>query len=112
MGLTATTFILLLIIPDAPEGPSVSVSPSAELEEGSSVTLSCSSDANPAAKYSWFKDNQSLRGGQHLHIIVQPGGRGFYSCNAANELGSVNSPPRFLDVQCRCPLIWKVHKLL
>ncbi|CAF93728.1 unnamed protein product, partial [Tetraodon nigroviridis] len=95
-----------------PKSCSVSASPSAEVEQNSSVTLSCSSDANPAATYSWSKDSQSLRGGQHLQIIVQPEDRGFYSCNAANELGSVNSPARFLDVQCRCPLIWKVHKLL
>uniref|UniRef100_A0A671W474 Ig-like domain-containing protein n=1 Tax=Sparus aurata TaxID=8175 RepID=A0A671W474_SPAAU len=32
----------------APRLPSVSVSPSAEIVEGSSVTLTCSSDANPA----------------------------------------------------------------
>nr|XP_033472412.1 B-cell receptor CD22-like [Epinephelus lanceolatus] len=39
----------------APKLPSVSVSPSAEIVEGSSVTLTCSSDANPAATYTWYK---------------------------------------------------------
>uniref|UniRef100_A0A671TFZ8 Ig-like domain-containing protein n=1 Tax=Sparus aurata TaxID=8175 RepID=A0A671TFZ8_SPAAU len=41
----------------APKLPSVSVSPSAEIVEGSSVTLTCSSDANPAANYTWYKEN-------------------------------------------------------
>ena len=43
--------------PDAPKLPSVSVSPSAEIVEGSSVTLTGSSDANPAATCTWYKSN-------------------------------------------------------
>ncbi|XP_047198385.1 uncharacterized protein LOC124854580, partial [Hippoglossus stenolepis] len=35
-----------------------SVSPSGEIMEGSSVTLTCSSDANPAAKYTWSKEDE------------------------------------------------------
>uniref|UniRef100_A0A3Q3FGH9 Ig-like domain-containing protein n=1 Tax=Labrus bergylta TaxID=56723 RepID=A0A3Q3FGH9_9LABR len=42
----------------APKLPSVSVSPSAEIVEGSSVTLTCSSDANPAANYTWYKEDE------------------------------------------------------
>ncbi|KAJ4944320.1 hypothetical protein JOQ06_012864, partial [Pogonophryne albipinna] len=42
---------------NAPKLPSLSVSPSAEREEGSSVTLTCSSDANPAANYTWYKED-------------------------------------------------------
>ncbi|KAF7645101.1 hypothetical protein LDENG_00210310, partial [Lucifuga dentata] len=38
-----------------PKLPSVSVDPTGEIMEGSSVTLSCSSDANPAATYTWYK---------------------------------------------------------
>ncbi|XP_041713661.1 B-cell receptor CD22-like [Coregonus clupeaformis] len=39
-----------------PKNISVAVSPSGEIVEGSSVTLTCSSDANPAVqKYTWFK---------------------------------------------------------
>ncbi|CAL8401720.1 unnamed protein product [Gadus morhua 'NCC'] len=46
---------------NAPKTPSVTVSPSGEIEEGSSVTLSCSSDANPAANYTWFKKKEGLQ---------------------------------------------------
>ncbi|CAL8240406.1 unnamed protein product [Gadus morhua 'NCC'] len=45
----------------APKNLSVTVSPSGELEEGSSVTLSCSSDAVPAANYTWFKKKEGLQ---------------------------------------------------
>uniref|UniRef100_A0A4W6EJT1 Ig-like domain-containing protein n=1 Tax=Lates calcarifer TaxID=8187 RepID=A0A4W6EJT1_LATCA len=49
--------------PDPPKLPSVSVSPSGQIVEGSSVTLTCSSDANPAAKYTWYKENQTVHHG-------------------------------------------------
>ncbi|XP_029987247.1 B-cell receptor CD22-like [Sphaeramia orbicularis] len=40
----------------APTVPSVSFSPSGEIIEGSSVTLTCTSDANPpVTKYTWYK---------------------------------------------------------
>lgn len=38
--------------------PSVSVSPSGQIVEGSSVTLSCSSDAEAAADYTWYKEDK------------------------------------------------------
>ncbi|XP_078022742.1 Fc receptor-like protein 5 [Epinephelus lanceolatus] len=79
--------------PDAPKLPSVSVSPSAEIVEGSSVTLTCSSDANPAATYTWYKKNGHL----HHHLqrqkpqlvfsSIQSSDSGEYDCTAENELG-------------------------
>ena len=89
--------------PDAPRLPSVSVSPSAEIVEGSSVTLTCSSDANPAANYTWYKENQMLFQGQdgiyHFSSISSED-RGNYSCKSENKYREINSSFLFLDVQC------------
>ncbi|XP_045898998.1 uncharacterized protein LOC123966985, partial [Micropterus dolomieu] len=77
----------------APKLPSVSVSPSAEIVEGRSVTLTCSSDANPAATYTWYKWN----GYQNFHPLInkpqlvfspiQSSDSGEYYCAAENRLG-------------------------
>uniref|UniRef100_A0A671WP27 B-cell receptor CD22 n=1 Tax=Sparus aurata TaxID=8175 RepID=A0A671WP27_SPAAU len=78
----------------APKLPSVSVSPSAEIVEGSSVTLTCSSDANPAAKYTWYKEEQKLlqspEGSYYLTSISSEDG-GNYSCKAQNQHGQTSS---------------------
>ena len=69
-------------------------SPSGEIEEGSSVTLSCSSDANPAAKYTWFKVNtdyssRDMNQGQQLVFDrINSSDSGKYLCEAKNELGT------------------------
>uniref|UniRef100_H3BXM2 Ig-like domain-containing protein n=1 Tax=Tetraodon nigroviridis TaxID=99883 RepID=H3BXM2_TETNG len=78
----------------APEGPSVSVSPSAEVEEGSSVTLSCSCDANPAANYSWFKDGEETPKSSEQNFTitnVRAEDAGTYSCRVWNLLGHSQS---------------------
>ncbi|CAJ1052898.1 Hypothetical predicted protein [Xyrichtys novacula] len=77
-----------------PKLPSVSVSPSAEIDEGSSVTLTCSSDANPAANYTWYKENeifpQAL--GQTFTITdFSASNSGNYYCEAHNGIGFHNS---------------------
>ncbi|KAG7271891.1 hypothetical protein CRUP_038143 [Coryphaenoides rupestris] len=62
---------------DGPKDTSVSSSPSGEIEEGSSVTLSCSSDANPAAQYTWFKEHEdSKKEGLQKSIWTGTGHRG------------------------------------
>ncbi|XP_064813952.1 B-cell receptor CD22-like [Oncorhynchus masou masou] len=79
----------------APRNTSVSVSPSGELVEGSSVTLTCSSDANPPVdKYTWYKNNVTSpkASGQSYsitNIIFED--RGEYYCEAQNGRGSMNS---------------------
>ena len=72
----------------------MTVRPSGEIEEGSSVTLNCSSDANPAVKYIWFKDNtdyssRDMNQGQQLVFgPIKSSDSGQYLCEAKNELGT------------------------
>ena len=92
---------------DAPQTPSVSVRPSGEVVEGSSVTLSCSSDANPAANYTWFKEHEDsvIESGQNYtitNITAQLGGN--YYCQAHNAFGRHNSTLLFINVTGNCLL--------
>uniref|UniRef100_A0A3P9CD63 Ig-like domain-containing protein n=1 Tax=Maylandia zebra TaxID=106582 RepID=A0A3P9CD63_9CICH len=85
---------LIYCLLDPPRLPSVSVSPSAEIVEGSSVTLTCSSDANPAANYTWYKedDESPKASGQNFTITdIQPEHSGSYYCVAQNSRGHQNS---------------------
>ncbi|XP_070297596.1 B-cell receptor CD22-like, partial [Salvelinus sp. IW2-2015] len=53
-----------LTVTYGPRNTSVSVSPSGEIVEGSSVTLTCSSDANPPVdKYTWYFQNETFLNG-------------------------------------------------
>ncbi|XP_062420377.1 sialic acid-binding Ig-like lectin 14 [Pungitius pungitius] len=89
-----------------PRRPSVSVSSSAEMMEGGSVTLTCSADANPAASYTWYKEN----GTSDPHLLseepqlvfssIQSSDSGRYSCAAENQLGRKRSDFISIDVKC------------
>ncbi|XP_034391469.1 B-cell receptor CD22-like isoform X2 [Cyclopterus lumpus] len=84
-----------------PKLPSVSVSPS-EIVEGSSVTLTCSSDANPAASYTWYKKNQPRPHGQEPQLVfssIQSSDSGQYLCEAENHLGTKRSKFISIDVK-------------
>ncbi|XP_060755237.1 B-cell receptor CD22-like [Neoarius graeffei] len=73
-----------------PKNVSVSIRPSGEIVEGSSVTLTCSSDANPPVEnYTWFKENESspVGSGQSYRALQS----GQYSCEAQNKHGSERS---------------------
>ncbi|KAK0137492.1 Vascular cell adhesion protein 1 [Merluccius polli] len=65
-----------------------------KLMRSSSVTLSCSSDANPAANYTWFKVNTDdssryMNQGQQLVFDrIKSSDSGKYLCEAKNELGT------------------------
>ncbi|XP_051240405.1 B-cell receptor CD22-like [Dicentrarchus labrax] len=77
-----------------PRVPSVSVSPSGEIVEGSSVNLTCSSDANPAANYTWYKeDEDSPKASGQIFTITdfRPEHSGNYYCEAQNRRGRHNS---------------------
>ncbi|XP_034543867.1 B-cell receptor CD22-like [Notolabrus celidotus] len=62
--------------------------------EGSSVNLTCSSDANPAANYTWYKENEdSPKAVGPVFIITESraGHSGNYYCEAHNGIGRQNS---------------------
>ncbi|XP_064163733.1 B-cell receptor CD22-like [Anguilla rostrata] len=89
-----------------PKSVIVSVPPSGEIVEGSSVTLTCSSDANPPVQnYTWYKNNRAVSsetGGPEdrytiKSITLQDAGE--YICEAGNGIGTKTSPPIRLDVQ-------------
>ncbi|XP_034543847.1 B-cell receptor CD22-like [Notolabrus celidotus] len=89
----------------APKLPSVSVSPSAEIVENSSVTLTCSSDANPAAvTYTWYKNGNPdvqpfSKEAQLVLRSIQPSDSGEYHCDAVNKLGKGTSEHLTIDVK-------------
>uniref|UniRef100_A0A3Q4IBE6 Ig-like domain-containing protein n=1 Tax=Neolamprologus brichardi TaxID=32507 RepID=A0A3Q4IBE6_NEOBR len=87
---------------DAPKFLSVMVSPSNEFREGGSVTLTCSSDANPAAQYSWYKKNgqKPLSNERQLSFSsIQPSDSGEYYCTAQNKVGRKRSEYTSIDVK-------------
>ncbi|XP_060767193.1 B-cell receptor CD22-like [Neoarius graeffei] len=88
----------------SPKNTRAVVLPSGDTVEGDSVTLSCSSDANPPVLiYSWFKQNEAadtlLTTGQNYSISnINSQDSGLYYCTALNQLGHDNSTPTHLDV--------------
>lgn len=88
--------------PDAPKSPSVTLNSSAEIMEGLSVRLTCSSDANPAAKHTWYKLNRKMLQGRIYDFpSISSEDRGHYCCQAENLYGQINSSYQFIDVQCK-----------
>ncbi|XP_016349246.1 Schwann cell myelin protein-like isoform X3 [Sinocyclocheilus anshuiensis] len=88
----------------SPKNTAVSVLPSSSLLEGSSVTLICSSDANPAVlSYTWSRESEGqleqLQTGDTLTFNrTDPTHGGWYHCTAQNQHGSQNSSV-MLDIQ-------------
>ncbi|XP_047668330.1 B-cell receptor CD22-like isoform X3 [Tachysurus fulvidraco] len=81
----------------SPKNTRAVVLSSGDTVEGVSVTLSCSSDANPPVlTYSWFKQSSAadelLITGQNYSISeISSQHRGLYYCTAHNQLGDLNS---------------------
>uniref|UniRef100_A0A672ZH37 B-cell receptor CD22 n=1 Tax=Sphaeramia orbicularis TaxID=375764 RepID=A0A672ZH37_9TELE len=92
-------------LPDPPRLPSVSMSPSGQIVEGSSVTLTCTSDANPpVTKYTWYKrgNNQLQSRGEGQQFVlssINSSESGSYSCVAENSLGLKMSEYVYIDVK-------------
>ncbi|XP_066524430.1 myelin-associated glycoprotein-like isoform X2 [Hoplias malabaricus] len=87
-------------VTDPPANTSVSVSPSGPVMWGSSVSLSCSSEGNPAVNYTWFRENgEQIETGPTFNITeTNDTHSGLYYCRAQNQHGSQNSSVQ-LDVQ-------------
>ncbi|XP_053471408.1 B-cell receptor CD22-like [Ictalurus furcatus] len=83
-----------------PKNVSVSISSSGEIVEGSSVTLTCSSDANPPVEnYTWFKGTTSV-GKEKTYTIskIRSEDSGEYKCKCSNEVGHQDSISVTLNV--------------
>uniref|UniRef100_A0A8C4TA11 B-cell receptor CD22 n=1 Tax=Erpetoichthys calabaricus TaxID=27687 RepID=A0A8C4TA11_ERPCA len=88
----------------APKNTTVTSSVSGLLLEGTSVTLTCMADANPAGTYAWFKVNgdttaEKATGRSWSFTAVTPSDGGVYYCEARNRHGEEKSKPVTLDVQ-------------
>ncbi|KAF4075431.1 hypothetical protein AMELA_G00234590 [Ameiurus melas] len=74
-----------------PKRVSVSISSSGEIVEGSVVTLTCSSDANPPVEtYTWYKMDESspVGSGQSYSFTLSSNSSGWFYCMAQNKYGS------------------------
>ncbi|KAM9490163.1 B-cell receptor CD22-like [Salvelinus alpinus] len=91
-----------LTVTYGPKNTSVSVSPSGEIVEGSSVTLACSSNANPPVdKYTWYKKNvTSPKASEQRYsiTIISCEDSGEYYCEASNIKGTDTSIPVHINV--------------
>ncbi|XP_053531925.1 B-cell receptor CD22-like [Ictalurus punctatus] len=85
---------------DPPKNVSVSISSSGEIVEGSSVTLTCSSDANPPVEnYTWFKGTTSVGKGNTYNISkISSEDSGEYKCKCSNEVRHQDSISVALNV--------------
>ncbi|XP_058648201.1 B-cell receptor CD22-like isoform X3 [Onychostoma macrolepis] len=82
-----------------PKSVSVSINGSAEIVEGDSVTLSCSSDSNPPAEISWFKGGTTVGSGRIYSISnISSDRSGEYKCKSINEHGQKYSAAVTLNV--------------
>ncbi|XP_034556031.1 uncharacterized protein LOC117824603 [Notolabrus celidotus] len=101
----------------APKVPSVLVTSSGEILENSSVTLTCSSDANPEANYAWYKKNgdqdvQPLSNtSQLVFSSFQSSDSGEYYCVAENVLGKRTSKLLFVDMKYKSMMVINAIRL-
>ncbi|KAL2086266.1 hypothetical protein ACEWY4_017325 [Coilia grayii] len=89
------TFSKIRYDENTPKNTSVVTAPPGVIQKGDTVTLTCSSDANPPVEnYTWFKVNQStsVGSGQQYSISnIRSEDAGLYYCEARNEHGAENS---------------------
>uniref|UniRef100_A0A8B9PQ65 Sialic acid binding Ig like lectin 1 n=1 Tax=Apteryx owenii TaxID=8824 RepID=A0A8B9PQ65_APTOW len=81
----------------------ISVSPAAEVREGTTAALSCDVPGreNQDLNYTWYKNSVWLKEGSAHSLVfhdVAVGDTGYYSCKVQNDLGSVTSQAVSLSV--------------
>ncbi|XP_062391297.1 B-cell receptor CD22-like [Sardina pilchardus] len=93
-----------------PKNVSVSIKVSGEIEKGSLVSLTCSSDANPPVHtYTWYMKSgaESLMRGTGESISFNTGG--LYYCKVQNEVGSTNSDAVTIETNDEQPAVMMVQ---
>ncbi|KAL6481960.1 hypothetical protein MHYP_G00100400 [Metynnis hypsauchen] len=101
LGLKLLSPVVTLIVRYGPKSISVSISPSGVMVEGSSVTLTCSSDGNPPVEYNWIKGTSLLgKGETYTMKKISSVDSGEYKCMSRNEHGYKYSAARTLNVLC------------
>ena len=97
---------------DPPKNARIESYPSGEMIEGSTVTLTCMSEADPPVHtYTWIKKSGAveLKSGKEKTLIfskIRSEDRGEYLCQAANRIGQQDSPA--VSVQVSCEYFWKL----
>ncbi|XP_055060143.2 B-cell receptor CD22 [Misgurnus anguillicaudatus] len=91
---------LYLNVMYSPRKVLVGISPSGEIVEGDSVSLSCSSDANPPVyQYRWIRGNLFVGFGKTYSIkSIRSDQSGEYKCKVFNEIGWKYSKAVILNV--------------
>ncbi|XP_072119675.1 B-cell receptor CD22-like isoform X5 [Mobula birostris] len=89
----------------APRNVKVKMENRSEIKEGDEVSLSCASNSNPEATYSWYKRDKvqiqdyNSNDGILLFQSISQSDSGFYSCMATNYLGNQSSEAVEISVQ-------------
>ncbi|XP_017564190.1 B-cell receptor CD22 isoform X1 [Pygocentrus nattereri] len=109
-GMGTSSSITLSVL-YAPKNTSVLARPSSVIEAGASLTLTCSSQANPAVEnYTWHRINaadawETRSGPSYTIAEVSAGASGQYYCQARNRIGAQSSPVLTVRVRGRLKVI-------
>lgn len=102
---TTVWWLCFTVCADPPLNVSIEVSHPGSLAVGSSVNLTCSSVAYPAADYTWYKGSSNsstllqVGSGKVLSLLsVEASHTGLYLCRARNREGENNSTEVLLTV--------------
>lgn len=97
---------------DPPEITVLTVDPSGPVPDGSTVTLICSSNANPAPhNYTWYRvsptGKEVMGSGQEISFKVTKLSEDQYYCEALNIHGMKSSKPASINVTCEIYFLYE-----